>query len=241
MGLGRYDYDRRYRRRFWSGFGKLAFFAVILLGTGLFAYQMGIEQLKGRDVALREEVASLSRQKAELELLAGQMQHAARAAEGRVHDLEARLAREVPTGDLAALAGLVRKRLSDGLAPQRLAFVIENAQNPRNCQAAETKRFVITTPLVKTGNRSASFAGGAVTVTGEGESARNAQGAPEAWFDPNEPVTLRITAHGGVEEVTTGRLPLHHAVVIDQTEHRFTIAAGPRSFVEVTADRCPFP
>ena len=228
-------------RSFWSGFGKLAFFALILLGTGLFAYQMGIEQLKGRDVALREEVASLSGQKAELELLAGQMQHAARAAEGRVQELEARLARQVPTGELASLTTLVRKRLADGLAPQRLAFVIENAQNPRNCQPAETKRFVVTTPLVKSGSRSASFAGGAITVTGEGESARNAQGAPEAWFDPTEPVSVRISAHGGVEEVASGLLPLHHSVVIEQTEHRFTIAAGPRSFVEVTADRCPFP
>ncbi|MGQ9366075.1 hypothetical protein [Azospirillum sp. A39] len=241
MGLGRYDYEHRYRRRFWSGFGKLAFFALILLGSGLFAYQMGIEQLKGRDVALREEVAQLSRQKAELELLAGQMQHAARAAENRAHELEARLAREVPTGPLATLTQLVRKRLDDGLDAQRLGFVIENAQKPRSCQPAESKRFVLSTPLVKSGSRSASFANGAVTVTGEGESARNAQGQPEAWYDPTEPVTIRITAHGGEEEVATGLLPLHHSMVVDQTEHRFTVAAGSRSFVEVTADRCPFP
>ena len=43
MSLGRYDYDRRYRRKFLGGFVKLGLLAALLLGTGLFAYQMGVE------------------------------------------------------------------------------------------------------------------------------------------------------------------------------------------------------
>ncbi len=241
MSLGRYDYERRYRRRVWAGFGKFGLLAVLVLGVALFAYQMGIEQLKGRDVTLREENAALSRQKAELELLASQMQHAARTAEARSSELEARLQREVPTGDLAKLSGLVAERLKGGMDSNRLAFVITQAQPPRNCQQPESKRFTLATPLLKSGNRSAGFGNGTVTVSGEGQSARNAQGAVESWFDPAQPVTIKVTAIGGKESVVTGVLPLHHAVVVDSTEYRFTFTAGPRSFVEVTADRCPFP
>lgn len=241
MTLGRYDYDKRYRRRFLTGFVKLGLLAALLLGTGLFAYQMGVEQMKGRDASLREEVSTLSRQKAELELLAGQMQNAARTAEARAADSEARLKREVPTGELARLAKLVGERLSAGLDPARLAFVIEHAQTQRNCQQPDSKRFVLATPLLKAGNRSTTFGNGTITVTGEGLSARNPQGQPESWYDPAQPVRIRIVTQAGKETVVAGTLPLHQSVVVDQTEHRFTFTPGPRSYVEVTADRCPFP
>ncbi len=241
MSLGRYDYEKRYRRRFLAGFVKLGLLLALLLGTGLFAYQMGVEQMKGRDASLREEVSALSRQKAELELLASQMQNAARAAEGRAAEAEARLKREVPTGELARLSKLVGERLSAGLDPARLAFVIEQAQTPRNCQQPDSKRFVLSTPLLKAGNRTTTFGNGTITVTGEGLSARNAQGQPESWYDPAQPVRIRIVTQSGKETVVAGPLPLHQSVVVDQTEHRFTFAAGPRSFVEVTADHCPFP
>ncbi|WP_448187551.1 hypothetical protein [Azospirillum sp. sgz301742] len=241
MPLGRNDYEQRYRRRFLGGFVKLGLVAAMLLGTGLFAYQMGVEQMKGRDASLREEVSTLSRQKAELELLAGQMQNAAKAAEARAADVEARLKRDVPTGELARLAKLVGERLTAGLDPARLAFVIEQAQTQRNCQQPDSKRFMLPTPLLKSGNRSTTFGNGTITVTGEGMSARNAQGQPESWYDPGQPVRIRIVTQGGKETVVAGPLPLHQSVVVDQTEHRFTFTAGPRSYVEVTADRCPFP
>ncbi|WP_207459594.1 hypothetical protein [Azospirillum sp. SYSU D00513] len=241
MSLGRYDYDRRYRRRFWRGFFKVLLIVGFLLGVALFSYQMGIEQLKGRDATLREEIAVLSRQKAELELLASQMQHAARTAEGRAAELEARLRRELPTGDLAALTKLVSERLQSGLDAQRLSFVIAQTQANRDCQPPETKRFNVSTPLLRTGNRSTTFGNGKVVVTAEGTSARDPKGAPESWFDPAEPVTIKITTLGGKQSVATGVLPLRHAVVAEDTEYRFTFNAGQRSFLEVTADRCAFP
>lgn len=241
MALGRYDYERRYRRRFWARFAKFAFVIAVILSIGLFSYQMGIEQFKGRDASLRDEVALLGRQKTELELLASQMQHAARTAEARTAELEARLKREVPQGERAQLLALVAQRLEAGLDPKRLAFVIQQADSPRNCQQPETKRFALATPLARGGAKGVSFANGIVTVTGEGLSVRDAQGNPESWYDPAQPVTMRITTIAGKEAGVEGVLPLHKSIVHDAFEYRFTIAAGSRSFVEVTADRCPFP
>ncbi len=241
MSLGHYDYEQRYRRRFFNGSVKLGLLATLLLGIGLFAYQMGVEQMKGRDTSLREEVSLLSRQKAELELLASQMQHAAKVAEARTAEVEARLKRDVPTGELARLSKLAGERLAAGMDAARLAFVIEHAQTPRNCQPPDSKKLVLATPLLKAGNRSATFGNGAITVTGEGMSARNTQGQPESWFDPAQPVKIRIISQSGKEVVASGALPLHQSVVVDNIEHRFTFTPGPRSFIEVTADRCPFP
>jgi len=241
MSLGRYDYEQRYRRRALGRFIKLSLLAALVLGTGLFAYQMGIEQMKGRDAGLREEVSTLSRQKAELELLAGQMQHAAKSADARLQEAEARLARELPTGELARLSRLVAARLQSGLDPERLAFVIENAQAPRHCQPPENKRFVLATPLLRPSQRATTFGNGTITISGEGASSRNPQGQAESWFDPAQPVRIRIVTQSGKETVVAGTLPLHQSLVVDNTEHRFTFAAGQRSFVDVTADRCPFP
>lgn len=241
MALGRYDYERRYRRKIWSGFVKVAAAVGVVLTASLFSYQMGVEQLKGRDAALREEVSALSMRNAELELLAQQMKTAARTAESHAREMEARLAREVPTGERARILELAAKRLAAGVQADRLAFVIEHAENPRNCKGPESKRFVVATPLLKSGVRGATFAGGTVSVTGEGVSARNAQRDPESWYDPGQPVTLRVTLMGGKSETVEGVLPLHHNMVSEGTEHRFVFAAGARSYIDVTMDRCPFP
>ncbi|MBI1205657.1 MAG: hypothetical protein GC191_00050 [Azospirillum sp.] len=241
MSLGLYDYDRRYRRRVWTGFVKFLLFIALLLAIGLFTYQIGVEQFKGRDASLREDVSHLSRQKGELELLAQQLKQAQVSAETRAAELEARLATDVPHGDLARLMQLVSERLAEGVGIERLAFVIAAVQNKRDCQSPETKRFVLSTPIYKSPNRAISFAGGTITVTGEGASMRDANGDSEAWYDPAQPVSLRITAQGGKDYPVQGVLPLHHSIVIGNSEYRFTVVAGSRSFAEVTADRCSFP
>lgn len=241
MALGRYDYERRYRRKIWSGFVKAALALGVLLTACLFSYQMGIEQLKGRDAALREEVSTLSLRNEQLELSAQQMKTAAKAAETRLREIEARLARDVPTGDRARLLDLASKRIEAGVGADRLAFVIEHTENQRNCKGVENKRFVLATPLLKTGVRGTTFAGGAVSVTGEGVSARNAQKEPESWYDPGQPVAVRVSAMGGKVETVEGMLPLHFNMVSEGVEYRFVFSAGSRSYVDAAVDRCPFP
>lgn len=241
MSLGLYDYDRRYRRRFWAGFIKFVLFILLLVGVGLFTYQIGVEQFKERDASLRQEVANLQAERDRYYNLAQQLRQAQLNAEARVSELETRLARELPQGALADLVKLVARRLSEGLSVDRLSFVIAQAEEQRNCTAAEVKRFVVSTPLVRNTANTVSFGNGAVTVSGSGRSATNASGAPEAWYDPALPLEVTITTHGGKQTVAEGTLPIHHSVVIDDYEYRVTIVPGNRSFAEVTADRCPYP
>jgi hypothetical protein len=90
-------------------------------------------------------------------------------------------------------------------------------------------------------NDSVSFADNAITVTAEGRSATTAEGAPEAWFDAGQPIKVRFVLIGGRSEEVSGVLPLHHALVAGDYEHRFTVLGGDRGFIRVAAERCKYP
>ncbi|ACI98784.1 hypothetical protein [Rhodospirillum centenum] len=241
MQYGLYSYDRRYRRRFWTRLLKVVLWLAALLVLATFSYQLGVEQLKSRQVSLREEIRELRDAKEAAERRSAQLQQIAQTAEIRANELEVRYQRDVPTGDLAKLSDLVAKKLAEGVDIGRLAFVIDQTGNPRSCSPPERRRFVLPTPIYKGANTSVAFSNGAVTVTGEGVSARSDSGQPESWFDPTKPVKLRFVEIGGHTTETTGLLPLQHSVVAGDKEYRFTITPGARSFVEVSGDVCPFP
>ena len=66
MTLGLHDYERRRRRRFWGSTVKFLLILGVLLAIGLFAYQMGVEQVKGREAGLLTENAQLTQTNGEL-------------------------------------------------------------------------------------------------------------------------------------------------------------------------------
>ncbi|WP_119678524.1 hypothetical protein [Indioceanicola profundi] len=242
MSYGLYDYDRRRRRRFWVRAAKFLFALAILGGLATFSYLVGVEQLKAREIALQEEIATLTAAKEQAERRAAQLQQIAQTAEIKASELEVRFQREVPTGELARLQELLAQKLAEGVDANRLAFIISQTGTVRNCTHPETKRFVLPTPLYRGANTSVTFANGAVTIGGEGASARNANGDAEAWFDPRQPVTLKFTQIDGDVSEATGMLPIQHSVVIGDKEYRFNIVeSSARSFVEISGDTCAFP
>src|SRR3546814_13154121 len=94
---------------------------------------------------------------------------------------------------------LVQEKLKAGADEERLAFLVAAADKPRSCDGEpETKRFIVTTELQSGGaNDAVSFGDRAITVTAVGAPARNAGGDLEAWFDPQQPVTVTFTQLGG--------------------------------------------
>ena len=183
MTLGLHDYERRRRRRFWGSTVKFLLVLGVLLAIGLFAYQMGVEQVKGRESGLLAENTQLIQTNGELSRSRGS-RTAAQNAEAKAAELEARLARELPTGDLARLTELARERLAAGVEAKRLVFVLSQIRTPRACEKPENKRFILPTPIYKGPNSTVGFANGAITVSGAGAAARSATGNVEGWFDP---------------------------------------------------------
>jgi hypothetical protein len=152
-----------------------------------------------------------------------------------------RYAAEIPSGAAADLLAQVRAQLSAGVDPERLAFLIEAAALDEACQDEPvTKRFMPRTPI-STGPLSYIRFGDRVTITGEGESARNEAGLAEAWFDPARPIRLQFRTMDGATTTIEGTVPLTHQMVIDGMEYRFSAVSAEPRFVEMTAQICALP
>ncbi len=115
-------------------------------------------------------------------------------------------------------------------------------QSYRDCKGEPaTRRFLVKTPIYQGANDSVNFAANTITVTASGVSATDDAGNPEAWFDPALPITVQFAELGGGQSDVQGILPLHHSLVINDREHKFSIVAGARGFANVTGDECRYP
>ena len=242
MTLGLHESRLRRRRRARWTIAKWIMTLIGVVAAGVFAYETG-STLAQRDVeVLGEKIEDLTAKVREVEAESAQRHARLVAAENERQAAVARYEKDVPSGDLADLLGRVRDKLDDGVAPDRLAFLIDSARNARVCdETPETKRFIVQTPLTTGANDSVGFAKGAITVTAVGDTSTTADGKILARFDPAKPITLRLTEIGGQTSEHSGKLPLHASVVMGANEHRFTVVAGPPGFVKVTGDRCDYP
>jgi hypothetical protein len=155
--------------------------------------------------------------------------------------IQGRYSEEVPQGAERALFDLMQARLSDGLGIDRLRFLITSARVERQCVAAETRRFLVRTPVSVGPRSAASFENDTITITGFGQSAKASDGRPQAWFDAAKPVRLAFAVIGEAEVFREGLLPFTHSVVAGDREFRFQVQSGKRGFVNVTSDNCVYP
>jgi len=164
----------------------------------------------------------------------------AQTANTRFEQLRAEYNAAVPEGPMQDLLKLVKQQLDEGMEPGRLSFLIRSARPPTGCTEADSKRFIVSTPTYKGENSAVTIADGAVVIFGSGASAQNAQGQPEAWYDPAQSVTITFKTKDSSEQ-KVGTLPIRHSVVVDDREYRFTIEEGSRSFARVVHDSCSYP
>ncbi len=242
MTLGLYEERaKRRRQRRWVTVKWLIAVGAVA-AAAVFAYESG-RSLAQRDVdALSLRIAELEASLEQAETEKAALQARQSQAERDLTEAQQRYQQDVPTGELAELFELLRRKRVEGVTPERLGFLLEAARNDRECDdAPRQKRFVLKTPLYDGGNDSVGFFEGLITVTGEGASATDEAGKAEAWFDPAQSVTLRFIELGGKETLVEGVLPLTKSIVIGAREYRFSAATGDRGFVMVSSDSCSFP
>jgi hypothetical protein len=242
MALGRLEPDRPRRSPF-VRFLRLVLAAAALVALALFAFQLGIEDERSRQGRLADETARLGAENQQLAQANQAFRTQLLAAQARLKELEGTVGATPRISEAAkVLMPALERKLAEGADPKRLADAIAALDRPRECEPPETKRFLVKTQLTGDGpNTSVGFANGLVTVSGQGTTARNAEGRPEAWFEPAEPITIRFTQIGGRTVEATGKLPLHHTLALGQAEHRFSVMAAARGFVQVTSERCKVP
>ncbi len=236
-----YDPSSRYRRRAAERKRKTTAFVVFLILFAGFFYWLGGQVVKISEVAYKQRAMELTADKEGLENRLTTVDANLQTLKMEYQRLQEQYQNEVPTGELRELADLTRKQIEDGIDKDRLEFVIRSARPPRNCSEPETKRFVVRTPFYRGPDSFVAFVNGSVTVTGTGEAAVSGAGNAEAWFDPGKPVKVTFTRLGGKTVEKEGLLPIHFSMVVGDKEHRFTVAKGKRSFINVTSDSCDYP
>ncbi len=242
MSLGLYERRVRRRRQFWWAVIKWTFALLLVLAAAVYAYQSATLLAERKVKALEADIDRLTTRVAELQDANLELEKAAGDARWAAEQWQARYQRDVPTGELERLLGLVEEKLNNGADAERLEFLIRASEREPECdEEVVSRRFIVRTPLTASGNDVAAFGDNAITVTAIGQSAINEEGRREAWYDPDQPVTVVFTALGGQTSQADGVLPLHHSMVFSGSEYRFSMLPGQRGFLQVTAQRCDFP
>jgi len=241
MFYSSYDPGSRYRRRTNERRRRMMMVLIFLMAVCGASYWLGGETVKSSEFAYKHQYSQIKTENATLEQKLTELLASNQSLQRNFSQLETTFSEEVPTGALKTLTELAAQQLKNGISEKRLAFVIRSAQPPRNCTSPQSKRFVIRTKNYTGPDSSVSFVKRSVSVTGVGEPATSPDGNVQAWFDAGKEVKIKFAQLGGTDVVKTGLLPIHHAMVIGDKEHRFTISKGSRSFVNVTSDSCDYP
>ncbi len=238
LGLSETRGRRQRRRRAWWAALRWLFVLAVIGSAGAYSYNLGGELALQEVRVLEARIGELTDEKSQLQSRLDGVRRAIREATARANELEA----EVPSDQEKQLLGTIRNRLSDGVDPERLAFVLDAVSNTPECFGEPTtRRFIVRTELSGTGNDTVSFADQTILVTAKGESSLNEAGQLQSWFDPAQPVAAIFRHIDGTETKAEGVLPMTHSVVVGDVEYRFALKAGQRSFLEVTADSCRYP
>jgi hypothetical protein len=144
------------------------------------------------------------------------------------------------TGPFPEMVSLVRTQLDKGVLPERLASVIRSVRPPEKCTQPESGKVIVKTEAYSGAESQISVAEGNILISVSGKPAMNDHGKPEAWYDPALPVSVTFTV-SGEPELKEGTLPLHHSIIIEDREYRFTLSKGSASYVDITYDSCAYP
>lgn len=233
-----YDTERRYKRRFWGRVFRFSIFAGILGLVGLFSYQLGIEDFQSRKASFEAQATSMQdemdKMASDYALISLEMKQ----LQDYALDLEARYKKDVPSEEEKETLSLIAAKVGEGVPLDRISLFINSAAEPRECEEASAKRFLVRTPIYSGANTAASFNKDTITVMGDGASVLTEEGAPQAWFDPAKPVDIQIVEIGGKEHKLSGILPLTTSIIREGLEFRFSMKQGARGFVQVTSQQC---
>ena len=242
MVLSHYNPHSRYRDRAAKRMNATLLSVVVIGASLVVGFWSGRQYAVLEISSLKTEVAGNQKREKDLQDALTKVRAEAQTAQSRYDQLQQQYLQELPQdGPMRTLVDEVRQQLSEGMSPERMAFVIRSARPPRNCTDPTTKRFVVSTPAFKGPNSTIRIGEGAVNIAANGISAKNRDGQPESWFDPAQPVNLTFTLGDGEVQKKDGKLPLQHSVVASGREYRFTLEEGEKSFIKVTFDSCEYP
>lgn len=240
MMINSYNPHNRYRERAHQRFTSMISMVLVIALSACVGFWIGKQYGVEQNISLKDQVESLTKERTVLQKNVTELRAEAQTANTRYEQIKAEYNAVMPEGPMQDLTRLVREQIDQGMAPERLAFVIKSARPPTGCTDPESKRFVVSTPSYTGPDSSASVADGAIVIKANGASATNKDGRAEAWFDPSKSVEVTFTTAEGSEKKNSV-FPIRHSVVTAGREYRFTIEEGAKSFAKVVFDSCAYP
>ncbi|MFA5592007.1 MAG: hypothetical protein WC989_01670 [Micavibrio sp.] len=240
MMINNYNPHNRYRERAQQRMTSMISMLIVIALSACVGFWVGKQYGVEQNISLKENVENLTKERNLLQANVTELRAEAQTANTRYEQIKAEYNAILPEGPMQDLTRLVREQVDQGMAPERLAFVIKSARPPTGCTEPENKRFIVSTPSYTGPDSSVSVADGAIIITAKGVSASNKSGQPEAWFDPSQPIEVTFKA-GSEQDVKKGMFPIRHSVVSGGREYRFTVEEGAKSFARIIYDSCAYP
>lgn len=241
MNLNYYNPQDRYKQRFMHRMSSGMMFAGLILLCLAFGYWLGFQSARQEDSMKDNKIIDVTAERDQLLNTVTELKAEAITAKTLYEQMEKTYNESLPAGPAKDLMALVRRQLAEGMDPQRMAYLLQAGQPPRNCSDPQTKRFVVRTPAYQGADSQVNIDESTVIVKGQGDSAKNDKGAAEAWFDPSKTVVLTFMDKEGKSEQKSGILPIAHSMILGGREYRMVVEPGARSFAKVTYNSCDYP
>lgn len=242
MSISFYDPNDRYRKRAARRMSGIVMTCSVMGAAIALGYWLGGVRSQQNLYILQEEKKALTEERNRIQDEMTALRADSQTAKVRFEQLKASYEELIADDSpMKNLVNILRKQIDEGIDPERMETVLLSARPPQNCSDAESKRFVVITPVYSGPGSSVSVGNGTVIVSAEGEAAQGPNGKKEAWFDPGQAVTVTFDARDQEPVVKTGVLPLYHSIISKGKEYRFTVSVGTKSFAKVTYDFCDYP
>lgn len=198
-------------------------------GIGYSSYEAGLALAELKVVALRHDLAEVTRERDNARSVRDNAQAMLTTAREQIANLQTRYDADVPKGAPAALLQLCRARLQDGITPERITEALRDVRPVTACEGRiTTKRFPIRTTAQGTPDDTVTFADGLVSV--------HVTPTPD---DAGRGLTAHFSRFAGPSSTASGAAALRHTVTFDNVELRFTITPSDvRGFAIVNMNSC---
>ncbi len=234
------SHQDRYRQRARESFTRTLMICALLTGMLACGYLIGQQRQKLAIQQMKIVLQDTKQRAEQSESAMTELRSRNETLAIELQQLNTNYQSKIPQGDLLTLTNLLQEQLDKGMTVERITQLIRASRPPQNCSAPLSKRFILSTPAYEGPESKITFAEGAITVSGNGEASINSTGSKEAWFDAGKKVKVTFTQTGGIQEIKEGILPIHHTIIRNDKEYRFSVSEGPRSFVVVTSDSCDY-
>ena len=234
-----YQTTERYRKREFRsqiGWGMRLFFLGLMLWIGWF---WGNSQQSAVMSSNAQQLIDANQQNERLEQELASLK---RDLEG---ETERRVAAEllINEGDqkkeMRKLNRIIARYLARGIKEDQIRLALQTVSLPSRCRPVEEKDIAVATPFFAGKESNTGLLNNNIHVFVEGIAGQQAT-AERPWFDPEEPVSMRVAFLGG-EKITSGQLPLSMNIIADTWLMKLELnETSLQGYVNVRISKCSF-